>query len=146
MGMEDLEIIWNKVQEEMEPLMTKPSYETWLKPTRPWKVEEGNLYIEVPNEFARDLLESRYAPLILSALRKYLPEDLQLKFVILKNNTNETPANSTLPTGLATEENLPNLNPKYTFESFVVGDSNRFAHAASLAVAEAPARAYNPLD
>lgn len=145
MGMEDLEIIWNKVQEEMEPLMTKPSYETWLKPTRPWKVEEGNLYIEVPNEFARDLLESRYAPSILSALRKYLPEDLQLKFVILKNNTNETPANSTLPTGLATEENLPNLNPKYTFESFVVGDSNRFAHAASLAVAEAPARAYNPL-
>ena len=129
----------------MEPLMTKPSYETWLKPTRPWKVEEGNLYIEVPNEFARDLLESRYAPSILSALRKYLPEDLQLKFVILKNNTNETPANSTLPTGLATEENLPNLNPKYTFESFVVGDSNRFAHAASLAVAEAPARAYNPL-
>lgn len=145
MGMEDLEIIWNKVQEEMEPLMTKPSYETWLKPTRPWKVEEGNLYIEVPNEFARDLLESRYAPSILSALRKYLPEDLQLKFVILKNNTNETPANSTLPTGLATEKNLPNLNPKYTFESFVVGDSNRFAHAASLAVAEAPARAYNPL-
>ncbi len=45
MNIEDLEAIWSKVQEEMEPLMTKPSYETWLKPTKPWKIEEGSLYI-----------------------------------------------------------------------------------------------------
>ena len=146
MNIEDLEAIWSKVQEEMEPLMTKPSYETWLKPTKPWKIEEGSLYIEVPNEFARDLLESRYAPSIMTSLRKYIPEDLHLKFVILKSTPNDAEeASTTLPSNFTGEENLLNLNPKYTFESFVVGDSNRFAHAASLAVAEAPARAYNPL-
>ncbi|NLC53374.1 MAG: chromosomal replication initiator protein DnaA [Firmicutes bacterium] len=146
MNIEDLEAIWSKVQEEMEPLMTKPSYETWLKPAKPWKIEEGSLYIEVPNEFARDLLESRYAPSIMTSLRKYIPEDLHLKFVILKSTPNDAEeASTTLPSNFTGEENLLNLNPKYTFESFVVGDSNRFAHAASLAVAEAPARAYNPL-
>ncbi len=145
MNIEELESIWSKVQEEMEPLMTKPSFETWLKPTKPWKIEEGILYIEVPNEFARDLLESRYAPSITASLRKYLPEDIQLKFMILKNTTSAAEFSSTIPSNFTGEDNLLNLNPKYTFESFVVGDSNRFAHAASLAVAEAPARAYNPL-
>lgn len=145
MNIEELEAIWSKVQEEMEPLMTKPSFETWLKPTKPWKIEEGNLYIEVPNEFARDLLESRYAPSIATALQKYIPEGLQLKFVIPRNKNNDAQFSPAIPSGFAGEENLLNLNPKYTFESFVVGDSNRFAHAASLAVAEAPARAYNPL-
>ncbi|HHT48102.1 MAG TPA: chromosomal replication initiator protein DnaA [Firmicutes bacterium] len=143
--MEQLEDIWKQVQAEMEPQMTKPSFETWLKPTKPWKIEENYLYIEVPNEFARDLLESRYAAAIKEILLQYIPDDFQLKFVILKNATEEGQAVSVLPGTLANEENLLNLNPKYTFESFVVGDSNRFAHAASLAVAEAPARAYNPL-
>lgn len=142
---EELENIWHQVQEDMEPQMTKPSFETWLKPTKPWKLEDNLLYIEVPNEFARDLLESRYASTIKETLLKYIPDDLQLKFVILKNTTTEGQAVPVLPGNLANEENMYNLNPKYTFESFVVGDSNRFAHAASLAVAEAPARAYNPL-
>jgi chromosomal replication initiator protein len=145
MTIEQLEDIWKQVQAEMEPQMTKPSFETWLKPTKPWKIEENYLYIEVPNEFARDLLESRYAAAIKEILLQYIPDDFQLKFVILKNATEEGQAVSVLPGTLANEENLLNLNPKYTFESFVVGDSNRFAHAASLAVAEAPARAYNPL-
>src|SRR5690554_5945446 len=130
MNIEELEAIWSKVQEEMEPLMTKPSFETWLKPTKPWKIEEGNLYIEVPNEFARDLLESRYAPSIATALQKYIPEGLQLKFVIPRNKNNDAQFSPAIPSGFAGEENLLNLNPKYTFESFVVGDSNRFAHAA----------------
>ncbi len=82
----------------------------------------------------------------MTSLRKYIPEDLHLKFVILKSTPNDAEeASTTLPSNFTGEENLLNLNPKYTFESFVVGDSNRFAHAASLAVAEAPARAYNPL-
>lgn len=145
MTIEELESIWSKVQEEMEPHMTKPSFETWLKPTKPWKIEDRSLYIEVPNEFARDLLESRYASSITTSLHKYIPEDLQLKFVILKNKASEAQISTAVPGNFATDDNLLNLNPKYTFESFVVGDSNRFAHAAALAVAEAPARAYNPL-
>lgn len=145
MTLEELETLWHQVQEEMEPQMTKPSFETWLKPTKPWKFEENILYIEVPNEFARDLLESRYVSLIKQTLLKYFPGDIQLKFVILQNSAGAGQAVPTLPGNLTSEESMLNLNPKYTFESFVVGDSNRFAHAAALAVAEAPARAYNPL-
>ena len=87
MTIEELEIIWTHVREDVEPQMTKPSYETWLKPTRPWKLEDNILFIEVPNEFARDLLESRYAPLIISTLKNYIPEELGLKFIILKNDS-----------------------------------------------------------
>jgi len=145
MTIEELETIWHRVQEDMEPQMTKPSYETWLKPTKPWKFEDNILFIEVPNEFARDLLESRYTSTIKETLLKYFPGDFQLKFLILKDSSNEGQVAPGLPVNIFSEESLFNLNPKYTFESFVVGDSNRFAHAASLAVAEAPARAYNPL-
>lgn len=145
MTLDELEAIWSKVKAEMEPLMTKPSFETWLKPTKPWKIEDNTLYIEIPNEFARDLLEIRYADSLTTILLKYIPEKLKLKFVILRKMTEEEQVFSPFPGVLAAEENSLNLNPKYTFESFVVGESNRFAHAASLAVAEAPARAYNPL-
>ena len=145
MTFDDLETIWSKVQAEMEPLMTKPSFETWLKPTKPWKLEDNTLYIEIPNEFARDLLEIRYANPLTTIISKYIPAELKLKFVILKKITDEEQALSPLPGMINPDENSLNLNPKYTFESFVVGESNRFAHAASLAVAEAPARAYNPL-
>jgi chromosomal replication initiator protein len=145
MTLDDLETIWRKVQAEMEPLMTKPSFETWLKPTKPWKIEDHTLYIEIPNEFARDLLEIRYANSLTTIISKYIPTELNLKFVILRKISDEEQALSPLPVIMNNEENGLSLNPKYTFESFVVGESNRFAHAASLAVAEAPARAYNPL-
>ena len=145
MTIEELETIWTQVREDVEPQMTKPSYETWLKPTRPWKLENNILFIEVPNEFARDLLESRYASLLISTLNNYIPDELSLKFIIQKNNSSEEHHLSTPHVIFGAEENAMNLNPKYTFESFVVGESNRFAHAASLAVAESPARAYNPL-
>ncbi len=148
MSIEELEVIWEKVQKDVEPQMTKPSYETWLKPTKPLKIENNTLFIEVPNEFARDLLESRYASLILSTLKEYLALEVNLKFIIVNNNSSqEQPTFAPQINNLGVEEvnqNL-NLNPKYTFESFVVGESNRFAHAASLAVAESPAHAYNPL-
>lgn len=146
MTIEELDVIWKQVQTDVEPHMTKPSFETWLKPTRPLNFEDNILFIEVPNEFARDLLESRYASLILSTLINYIPEEISLKFVIQKNNASLNHLSfGSQETGANQEENSLNLNPKYTFESFVVGDSNRFAHAASLAVAESPAKAYNPL-
>ena len=126
--------------------MTKPSFETWLKPTRPLNFEQNTLLVEVPNEFAHDLLESRYASLIPSTLRNYILEEISLKFIIQKNEASVNQnATTHQQAGINPEENNLNLNPKYTFESFVVGDSNRFAHAASLAVAESPAKADNPL-
>lgn len=145
---DQLQLLWEKVLETIEPHMTKPSFETWLKPTRPLALDNNILLIEVPNEFARDWVESRYTPLLLSSLRDIVHEEIELRFVTPKNDLNLI--NTAPPEGKflqpAVEDTLSQmLNPKYIFESFVVGEGNRFAHAASLAVAEAPAKAYNPL-
>lgn len=146
---EELCDIWEKTLQVVEKHMTKPSFETWLKPTRPVKKEDNCIIIEVPNEFARDWVESRYAPLLFSTLKEYIQDDLEIKFITPKGNLHEDQRLPTQPDSIqrmSIEDFFSqNLNPKYTFESFVVGDANRFAHAACLAVAEAPSKAYNPL-
>ena len=142
--MSNLNTIWEKTLESVSPFLSKPSFETWLKPTKPVSLEGNLLTIEVPNDFARDWLESRYAPLLATTLKELLEEDVELRFITPDHN--ETP--NKLAPSISSSPTIPQpsqLNPKYTFESFVVGESNRFAHAASLAVAEAPGKAYNPL-
>ena len=109
-----------------------------------------HLIISVPNEFAKDWLESRYAPLIRSSVQSVLGHSVSLRFIIPSPNGSyakirllSMPITSITPTKI---ESMPNsLNTKYTFDTFVIGNSNRFAHAASLAVAESPAKSYNPL-
>ena len=138
--------IWEQTLQIVEKHMTKPSFETWLQPTKPVELNEDGLIVEVPNEFARDWVESRYAPLLSSTLRDILQNDLSIKFVTPKGQVSEEQRLPVQENPIALEDSFSqNLNPKYTFESFVVGDGNRFAHAASLAVAEAPSKAYNPL-
>jgi chromosomal replication initiator protein len=140
--MTNLDNLWEKALESIASFLSKPSFETWLKPTKPVALEGNVLIVEVPNDFARDWLESRYAPLLTTTIRELLEEDLDLKFVTPSRG--ESTENKTQTTVNPAPQ--PNqLNPKYTFESFVVGESNRFAHAASLAVAEASGKAYNPL-
>ena len=143
---EQLLEIWQKTLETIAPLVSTPSYNTWLKPTRPIAYEDGVLYIEADNDFARGVLESRYAQLLLPILRDFFLSELELRFVL--PNTDHRPA----PSGAKTAQPHPNhdmsrplLNAKYTFENFVVGESNSFAHNASLAVAEAPGKSFNPL-
>jgi chromosomal replication initiator protein len=139
--MTNLNSLWEKALDSIASFLSKPSFETWLKPTKPISLEENLLIIEVPNDFARDWLESRYAPLLTTTIRELVDEDLDLKFVTPSSDYVEVKNAAIVPT-------LPQpnqLNAKYTFESFVVGESNRFAHAASLAVAEASGKAYNPL-
>lgn len=140
--MNNLESIWEKTLESISPHLSKPSFETWLKPTKAISLEGNVLVIEVPNDFARDWLESRYAPLLSSTIKELLDDDVELKFVTHDHQESETQKVTAVNTSLPQPFQL---NPKYTFESFVVGESNRFAHAASLAVAEAPGKAYNPL-
>jgi len=145
MAINDLAEIWEKTLQAVEPHMNKPSFETWLKLTRPLKMENNCLIIEAPNEFARDWVESRYSPLLISTLRNLLKDDLEMKFVIKNDLQQKQRVPTPQPLKNIGEPSFPHLNPKYTFESFVVGEGNRLAHAASLAVAEAPAKAYNPL-
>jgi len=167
LGMAD---IWGRVLQVMESELRKPSFDTWLKSTRPVELFDNTLVVAVQNTFAQQWIESRYMPLILSALREAAGRPLDVRFVTpdahqevaaaaYRPDTVQPlaadppprdpaapPSGADGPSPSGKDGRPPlYLNPKYTFESFVVGDSNRLAHAAALAVAESPARAYNPL-
>ncbi|MDP4125555.1 MAG: chromosomal replication initiator protein DnaA [Bacillota bacterium] len=143
-------LLWQETLEKLKNELSKPSYETWLSSTRLLQIDGDILVISVPNEFAKDWLESRYAPLIRSSVQSILGHSVNLRFVIpspeesFEENLNQSI--SAAPITFTQPEPLPNsLNNKYTFDTFVIGNGNRFAHAASLAVAESPAKSYNPL-
>ncbi|UFJ40453.1 chromosomal replication initiator protein DnaA [Brevibacillus humidisoli] len=144
--------LWRKVLAKIEKTLSKPSFDTWLKATKATTLEEDALIVSAPNEFARDWLESRYSPLITDTLYETTGINMKVKFVVPQDPdlglTDEIPApNPKTPVQPSVGDDQPPsiLNPKYTFDTFVIGSGNRFAHAASLAVAEAPAKAYNPL-
>lgn len=146
--MSDIKTTWNQALAIIEKELSKPSFETWLKPAKALDFKNNIFQIAVPNDFARDWLESRYCNLIKDTLRTVLNQPVEVKFIIpLTAQSNPAPVTNPEKTAaLAADESVSTyLNPKYTFDTFVVGNSNRFAHAASLAVAEAPAKAYNPL-
>ncbi|MBL0385020.1 chromosomal replication initiator protein DnaA [Tumebacillus sp. ITR2] len=145
--------LWQKTLATLETKLSKPSFETWFKATKPVSFESNTLIVSVPNDFARDWLESRYSHIIKDTLAALTMSEVAVKFVIpqvfdeslYENSPKPVPPNAT-QNGTPGEEFVPSaLNPKYTFDTFVIGAGNRFAHAASLAVAEAPAKAYNPL-
>lgn len=143
--------IWQQILQMLELELTRPSFDTWLKSTYLAALDDRLMTIVVPNDFAKDWLESRYFSLIKSKSSQVLNREVSLRFItpgqedsINKNQAAKLASIAKQP--LATDDyGTSTLNPKYTFDTFVVGNSNRFAHAASLAVAEAIAKAYNPL-
>ena len=149
--MDNITDLWQQALSEIEKKLSKPSFETWLKSTSANRMEGDTIIITAPNEFARDWLESRYSSLITETLLELTGSELQAKFIIPQNQSDADldleQAMKKKPKGNPAHEEHPQsvLNSKYTFDTFVIGSGNRFAHAASLAVAEAPAKAYNPL-
>ncbi|TCS95480.1 chromosomal replication initiator protein DnaA [Hazenella coriacea] len=140
--------LWSKTLEAIQDKISKPSFETWLKTTEAIELENDILSISAPNDFARDWLESRYADLVRDSLKEVTGSSIGVKFISQNTDATEEEADSALPKEEIEEIEQPpkaQLNPRYTFDTFVIGSGNRFAHAASLAVAEAPAKAYNPL-
>ena len=144
--------IWSSTLAVIEAQLSKPSFETWLKATKPLAYYNNTLVVGVPNEFAKNWVESRYSSLLQETVNKVAGRDIQLKFIIPQGT--DTPQHGKKDKAVIEQPTRsvdstlfrpPNLNPKYVFDTFVIGNSNRFAHAACLAVAEAPARAYNPL-
>ncbi|WP_132996309.1 chromosomal replication initiator protein DnaA [Sporanaerobacter acetigenes] len=140
----NLESIWNATLKIIKVELTEVSFNTWLKSTEPVSISEDNIVLAAPNEFTKSILEGRYLNLIKNAIKQVTNEDYNIQFIIpgeeISTNIGQT---SVIENN--DNSNRGQLNPKYTFDTFVIGNSNRFAHAASLAVAEAPAQAYNPL-
>jgi chromosomal replication initiator protein len=134
----DIKNIWKKTLEIIEQRISGPSFETWLKDTEALSLINDNLLVTVPTDFVKEWLENRYSPLICDVLEEVTGMRLHVTFTV--GTAAKMP-----PFSRDDEISSAQLNPKYTFESFVIGNSNRFAHAAALAVAEAPAKAYNPL-
>lgn len=143
--------LWSQALARIEKRLSKPSYETWLTSTEAVDFRNQTLIVSAPNEFFRDWLASRYADLVREVLQEITGESIGIQFVSRESlneidEQNETPSdkNQSLET-FQQDTSHGMLNERYTFDTFVIGSGNRFAHAASLAVAEAPAKAYNPL-
>lgn len=142
--------IWEGALAILENQLSKPSFETWIQSLEPVAMQKDTLVLRAANEFNRDWLQNQYSPIIKESLQAATGNPIALRFILPSEDL--TPLEEELFDQDLMEEKHAGgeaiasiLNPKYTFNSFVIGASNRFAHAASLAVAEAPAKAYNPL-
>ena len=140
----DLENIWDEVLKLIKVELSEVSFNTWLKTIKPIAITENKIVLAAPNEFTKGILEGRYLNLIKNAIKHITNIDYDIQFTIPGEDININVGQS-MPNNLGKTKQRSQLNPKYTFDTFVIGNSNRFAHAASLAVAEAPAQAYNPL-
>ncbi len=150
----DNEQIWNNVLVEIELSVSKATFNTWSKDTHISKQEEGIIYLSVPNAFVKDWLFNKYHKTVLKYLRNLSENVRALEYVIAKDESKKQSSIShksfmgpavTLPLSEAKIDKENNLNPKYTFESFVVGPFNELAHAAAQAVLKRPGESYNPL-
>ena len=138
--------VWNDILARVEAKINRHSYYTWFKPTSLVDAAGERLTIRVPNSQFRDWLAKHYTSVIDEAAREVRPDGVHLLFVTA-DEADATPAGAESDRNNRVPPPPPPgvLSPRYTFDTFVVGSSNQFAHAASLAVAEAPSRSYNPL-
>jgi chromosomal replication initiator protein len=163
--------VWNRAKPRFSDPSIRPQQKAWISLTKPLGLVEDTALLAAPNEFARDYLDNRLRPLIAEVLSDELGRDIRVA-VTVAHPDEQTPEDDLLGEEDLDDEDVwvddpprqqlpgPNyrprhadstsdretrLNPKYTFDTFVIGSSNRFTHAAAVAVAEAPARAYNPM-
>ncbi len=145
----NVEQAWQPVLAQLQMEMPKASFDTWVRGIRPLTYENGILTVGVRNAYARDWLESRLSSTISRLLVGVLNSSVSVNFVVAQGEEGEgVETETSAPLPVEVPEASPrnsSLNPRYTFETFVVGSGNRLAHAACQAVAEKPARAYNPL-
>jgi chromosomal replication initiator protein len=174
----DLDSVWSRAIAGLGEDVVSSQQRAWLRLTRPLALVQGTVVLATPNDFAREVLDTRLRPVVVDALSRELAQDVRVAVTVESETATEsengvapdavsdlpTDAEPAAPTFVANGEPYPadtpeptpaeparrsgessRLNPKYQFETFVIGSSNRFAHAAAVAVAEAPAKAYNPL-
>ncbi len=136
--------LWPRVLDLLKNELTEISYNTWIRTIEPISANSNTIELGVPTDFNKGILESRYITLISNAVRQLTSKDYT---IVISVPAQETSGKRTEATENTNNDEIVNsiLNPKYTFDTFVIGNGNRLAHAASVAVAEAPAKAYNPL-
>lgn len=140
-------LIWEEALKLIKNELAEVSFNTWFKVIQPVEITDKYIMLCAPTDFIKNILEARYITLIFNALEQVTSTEYDIRIILPEERDAKTPDSKT-------EEKEDNntfasgtrmLNPKYTFDTFVIGNSNRFAHAASLAVSEAPAKSYNPL-
>ena len=133
--------LWVDISSRLREALNDATYTTWFSEAGPGSLDADAFVLFVPNNFTRDWIEGHFRGLLEAIVRDALGDERAVRVVV-----RELPAPAReLHAPPRPARSLEGLNPKYTFDSFVIGSSNRFAHAAALAVAEAPAQAYNPL-
>ena len=136
------ETLWTEIAARLEEALNETTFRTWFADAGGADLDEESFVVSVPNGFTREWIEGHFLGLMEAAARDVLGEERQVRVVVREGAAPTGKANANR---VAIERKPEGVNPKYTFDLFVIGSSNRFAHAAALAVAEAPAQAYNPL-
>jgi chromosomal replication initiator protein len=143
--------LWEEILQKIETKVNRHSFNTWFRPTRLLDEDNESLNVLVPNAHFRDWLNKHYSSVILESLDEIHRPEIAIRFETEPpelpptppRGASQPPSAEALPAAEAVS--LPVLNPKYRFDTYVVGTSNQFANAAARAVAESPSRAYNPL-
>lgn len=155
--------LWNRVLDRLQLQLSRPTFETWIKHTTVEDWQDRCLVISTPNPFVLNHLQKHYIKTIADVVEEILGQSLEIKLIATQGDKLLTGENRALSlsvpiannwedkllhekdTAISQKSKPTELNPKYTFSRFVVGPTNRMAHAASLAVAESPGREFNPL-
>jgi chromosomal replication initiator protein len=150
----DLDAMWTRAIADLGDDVLPAQHRAWMRLTRPLALVENTAVLATPNDFAREVLDTKLRPVITGALSRQLGREVRVAVTVEASSEHpvvEVEPEPSLEPAPAPVSRPPvrgessRLNPKYQFETFVIGSSNRFAHAAAVAVAEAPAKAYNPL-
>jgi len=142
--------MWSSTLEILKSKISEQNISTWIKPIHPVKMVGNQLIVEVPNKFIKDWVKDNYKTIIEETLSQVGTLDYILEIKVNKKRNSKIISeplvvNTEVKKEIKKIENLPNINPKYTFDTFVSGTSNQFAHAAAMAVSNNPATTYNPL-
>jgi len=148
-----IEMLWTKVAKIIKEKITKQNFDTWINPIQVKSLEDSRLCLKVPNRFFREWLQENYLFLIRESLLSETGINYDVEFIvednIRKNNSPSIKTDEAILDNSSTkhikERVHKTLNSNYSFDRFIVGSSNQFAHAAAIAVAEQPAKNYNPL-
>jgi chromosomal replication initiator protein len=136
------ESLWTEVSGRLQSALNDTTYGTWFGDVSSRELTPEAFVLSVPNDFTREWIEGHFLDLIGAAVRDEVGEDREIRLFVEREVEPAGPMKDAPP---STPRPAFEMSQKYTFDSFVIGSSNRFAHAAALAVAEAPAQAYNPL-